>query len=132
VEKWGLSMLQFTIGASPNSNWRVRVVIHNSQRSLDKARGDDSALAFYRSYSVSRSFKEPECVFGEIHFQQGKHMQAKYVAHEVFHSLMDFARLTKLKIHEVDIDGEEWLACSMEHMVENILWMLKKKRVKVL
>src|SRR6185437_12036749 len=98
---------------------------------LVKSRGED-CLAYFKYFGLNKAFKEPECVYGEIHLSRGVNMQVKYIVHECWHAVIEWARLTKLKLHEADYDGEELAACAVEHTVENILWMLRKKKVKVL
>jgi hypothetical protein len=89
-------------------------------------------LAYFRSRNLRDAFRDSEAVYGEIHLARGRHMKASIIVHEAYHALIEFCRYAKLKINEADSDGEELAACSIEHMVENILWMLKKKRIRVL
>ena len=125
--------IKFTIDASPNTTWRILVFVHPSLKAMHKARGDSGCLAFCLPYTHDQCVTEKQGgVFCELHFARGENMRHKFIVHECLHALVAYAKLCRLKIHEADYDGEEWLACSIEHMVSGILWMLKKRKVKVL
>ena len=125
--------LQFTIDAGPNTEWAVRVFVHNSYKRLVQAHPnkDTNCIAFCYRYKRAKAMEEKDRVFCELHFSKGENMRVKYVVHECYHALIALARLTNLRVVSADDSGEEFAAESIEYMVDTILCFLKKKHVRV-
>ena len=126
----------FTINVGPNTQWVLRVVVWPNIKDLRAARGryhrdeGNTVMAFCATYDYSKAFKDADCVCAEVHLSR-KDAKLAYVVHECLHALLHYCRIAKLKIHEADYDGEEWLAETMEYMVDGVVRQLRKLKVRV-
>jgi hypothetical protein len=124
--------LEFTVPAGPNTGWKIRVFVWPDKNAYLRARkrvgGDTSgSVAFCFIRSRPDTLKDGECV-ANVHFNR-KNLKLSYIVHECYHALGSYANFIKLK--ENTVSGEEWAADSIEHMVDGIVFALKKKRVAI-
>lgn len=133
-----MNPITFQFDANKNTQWGVKVFIHQSHRALIRASLDydfeessGEAYAFAETYPFKKAMNNKESVFAELHFSRGKYLTMPIIAHECYHAMIWYCKLTKLKIHEANIDGEEWAADTIEYLVSGVLVGLKKHKVKV-